>query len=499
MSFKNITDDDIKYCEEEIRKIGASIEIQLNDTQDESADMNCEKDEQYLVQTFGTFSENPSKFRFQRGELSLIKQLVEHVKEIVDGNGMNTGLERFKYKDIRPRKARSKRAQADVHPNTKRYNVANSHANVMQTRENEPDELKANLFCRIKMCLDNYQAGIDVELLSENIVDIQIDNNKVTAKVDCVLCENKKPKKIYYDCVSGNWVITNFQKHLKTSHHLRAVVRDFRRQKLDVEIVNNTDNEDEKAENISSVNLISVDNRNKIDLRVSGNNTIKIENDDNWLYDQLAAQINTVMSAVFTNGEEEDIMALELKKTIIHLSVAKILGDGNCLFAAIVHQLWQYPINSKQHKEAMKQLRSKVVEYILANYESFEFNLKDRVYELKHASQITNMTAECKSYVKNVLSRDGEYGGFETIKAVSEMFLVNILTFVEDGECSFYNTKKIYNKTIAIAWRNGFVQSDGVQIRNHYDSVYEVKPEDLLSVSESVINKQIKTNINKKN
>lgn len=489
MSFKNITDDDIKYCEEEIRKIGASIEIQLND----SADMNCEKNEQYLVQTFGIFSENPSQFRFQRGELSLIKQLVEHVKEIVDGNGMNTGLERFKYKDIRPRKARSKRVPADAHPNTKRYNAANAHANVMQTQENEPNELKANLFGRIKMCLDNYQSGIDVELLDENIVDIQINNNKVTAKVDCVLCENSKPKKIYYDCVSGNWVITNFQKHLKTSHHLCAVVRDSKRQQLDVETVNNINNEDEKAENISSVNLISDDNRNEIDLHLSGNKTIKIENDDNWLYDQLAARINIVMCAVLTNGEEEDIMALQLNKTTIYLSIAKILGDGNCLFAAIVHQLWQYPINSKQHKEAMKQLRSKVVEYILANYESFEFNLKDRVYELKNASQITDMTAECKSYVKNVLSRDGEYGGFETIKAVSEMFQVNILTFVEDGECSFYNTKNIYNKTIALAWCNGFV-SDGVQIRNHYNSVYDVKPDDLLSVSESVINKQIKTN-----
>lgn len=101
------------------------------------------------------------------------------------------------------------------------------------------------------------------------------------------------------------------------------------------------------------------------------------------------------------------------------------------------------------------------------------------------------MATECKSYVRNVLSCNGEYGGFETIRAISEMYKVNILTFVEKEECSFYNTKKIYDKTIAIAWRNGFL-SNGQQIRNHYDSVYDMKAEYLLNVSELVINKQMK-------
>lgn len=50
--------------------------------------------------------------------------------------------------------------------------------------------------------------------------------------------------------------------------------------------------------------------------------------------------------------------------------------------------------------------------------------------------------------------------------------------------------KKIHAETIALAYRTGF-DSNGQSIRNHYDSVYDVKPENLLSISEC-ISKQMK-------
>lgn len=490
MSFKSITDDDIEFCEQEIRKIGTSIENQLNDSTD------FEIDEQYLVQTFGIFSEKPSQFRFLRGEVSLIKQLVGHVKNIVDANGTNTGLERFKYKEKRKRKARCEQTvQFNVQSqNANRNDVADIQKNDIPAQSNESNELKANLFGRIKDCLLKYQAGIDVELLDESIVHVEKIQNKIIAKVKCVICKNNGLKKIYYDHVTGNWVITNYQKHLQTKHRLLQVVPDAEEQKIDVEAIENTNNnKNDETENISAANSINgnfKDYRNKTNSDLLNRNAIKIENSDNWLYDQLTAQINVMTQAVLTNSEEENNMAFKIKKRMHYLSVATILGDGNCLFAAIVHQLWQYPINSTQHKEATKQLRSKVVEHILANFESFEFNLKDRVYESKQANQITDMAMECKSYVRNVLSRNGEYGGFETIVAVCEMFNVNILTFLEDDVFSFYSTKKIHGETIALAYRKGF-DLNGQPIRNHYDSVNDVKPEHLLSISE-FINKQMK-------
>lgn len=484
LSFKGISDDDIAFCEEETRKIGNSIENQMN----ASSDMDFEIDEQYLVQTFGTFSDKPGQFRFLRGEISLIKQLVEHVKNIVDVNGTNTGLDRFKYKEKRARKARCKQTveldqQPDVNANTDAKNI---QKNDMPTQNNELNELKANLFGRIKDCLLKFQAGIDVDRLDESIVCVSTNENKIAGKIKCVLCKNQAPKKVYY--ASGNWVIANYQKHLQTKHHLVHDVLDTKQRKIDIAATQNTNDKSNEMESILSDD--SNNGQSDFGENLLTRNAIKIEMSENWLYDQLTAQINVMTQAVLSNGEEEENMKFLLNKCVNRLSVATILGDGNCLFAAIVHQLWQHPINSIQHNQATKQLRSMVVEHILKNFDSFEFNLKDRVYEVKSAKEITDMTTECKSYVRNTLSQNGKYGGFETIVAVSEIFKVNILTFVEDDVYTFYTTEKFHGQTIAVAWRKG-LESNGQTIRNHYDSVCDVSPENLLSIAERV-SEQIK-------
>lgn len=502
LSFKSITDDDIQYCENEIKKNGESIENQLND----SAHMNCEINKQYLVQTFGSFSENPSQFHFLRGEISLIKQLVDHVKNIVDENGPNTGLERFKYKNKQARKARCKqRLQSNEeskqsNPNnliqqTTEPDAANAQEDYISTQNSGTKILSSSLFSRVKICLDSYQlADLDVEQLDESIVTVQYENNKIVGKIVCIICPKKTPKKVFYDQKSGHWVITNFQKHLQNSHKLVPAIPARKQQKFDNEIDSIGTKNNESKDNETDPNLINSEHLehkiiNEFESDSLKSDAIEDEDNDNWLYHQLTAQINVIMEAVLSNGEEEDAMIFKLNGEMVNLTVVNILGNGNCLFAAIVHQLWQYPVNSTQHKNATEQLRSKVVDYILANFESFQFNLRDRVYESKSANEISDMAAECKSYVRNVLSRNGHYGGFETIKAVAEMYKVNVLTFIEGEECSFYSTTKIPNKTITLAWRNGLA-CDGQQIKNHYDSVYDVKPDYLLKISESVVYKQ---------
>lgn len=42
------------------------------------------------------FKKNPSRFKFRPGDIKLIKQIVEHVKQIIDGSGNNKGIEYFK-------------------------------------------------------------------------------------------------------------------------------------------------------------------------------------------------------------------------------------------------------------------------------------------------------------------------------------------------------------------------------------------------------------------
>lgn len=341
MSFKSITDDDIEYCEQEIRKIEASIGIQLDD----SADMNCEKNEDYLIKTFGrTYSEQPTQFRFLRGEISFIKQLVEHVKKIVDETGTNSGLHRFKYKEKRARKAPNKftTKQFDAQPNEKSNVVSKNRKNDLPNTTQEPNELKANLFNRIKICSNNYQAAIDVDLLEYSTIDVQINQNKITGTVGCSLCKKGKPKKVYYDVMVDRWIITNFRKHLQTAHRLISVPVPEQNKNID-EIVISNNNQKETTEYVPVFDSIQ-DCSFEIDLVSLKKNDIKIEKNDNWLYHQIASQINVMMEAVLTNGDEEGTMAFRLNRnnTIHHLSVANILGDGNCLFAATAHQLFRY-------------------------------------------------------------------------------------------------------------------------------------------------------------
>lgn len=483
LSFKNINEDDIEFCQEEVRKIGISIQRDIND----SADMNFEIDEEYLINTFGkTYSKNPSEFQFLRGEISLIKELVAHVKRIVDDGGTNTGLHRFKYKEKRIRnKRKHQQKHIDAQQELNIDHAANTAKNATVNTHNL-DELKVNLVDRIKMCLNNHQAGVDIDLTST--VHVEIKDQMIFGEICCVICKDNKPKRVYYDEAHNRWVVTNYQKHLRKSHHLL----DSKQRQSDDETTSSS-----KKKNVAKKKSSQQIANPKEKTPFNGQNglltkRIKVEDNENWFYSQLATQINEMVQAVLEHGDDEETMEFELNDNLINvLSVAKILGDGNCLFAAIAHQLWKYPINSKQHNDAVNRLRAEVKDYILSNFESFEFTLKDRVYESKKSSEITDMKAECESYVRNVLSQNGKYGGFETIKAISEMYKVNILTLLEGSTYSFHNKENIHENTIVVAWRFGV--ENGQTTRNHYDSVYDMNAQNILAISETVV-KSLQTN-----
>lgn len=81
LAFKTINDADIDFVENRIRNThvedGHSIE--------------------YLTNIFGkTFASNPSQFQFLRGERKHITELIKHVKNVVDKDGINRGIHRFK-------------------------------------------------------------------------------------------------------------------------------------------------------------------------------------------------------------------------------------------------------------------------------------------------------------------------------------------------------------------------------------------------------------------
>lgn len=80
LAFKNVNDEYLNEVEHSIRETKLQPEISMKPEE-----------------IYGNFyAKNPANFKFLSGEKVFIKQLVAHVKNIVDKNGENTGLSHFK-------------------------------------------------------------------------------------------------------------------------------------------------------------------------------------------------------------------------------------------------------------------------------------------------------------------------------------------------------------------------------------------------------------------
>lgn len=177
----------------------------------ESLGEDCEAllDDDDLIAIFGKkYAKSPENFTFLPGEKNTIKSLVEHVKKLVDGNGENTGLKKFN-------QSRKKATKNSTH--SIRINAA---ANVKTDRQISPT-IKGNtgqLFERLHACLKKH--GVKVDDWTAN--SIEVEPNGIYGIIHCQLCGEKK--RVYYNHSgkSSFWTVSNFEKHLKTVHNLKA-------------------------------------------------------------------------------------------------------------------------------------------------------------------------------------------------------------------------------------------------------------------------------------
>lgn len=94
LSFKNVTDSHISNVECFIREKTLSI---LQKNANDSIDGDCEVliDDETLNDHFGIYGNDICNFKFEEGDIILIKEYVKHVKQVADGNGINKGLGHF--------------------------------------------------------------------------------------------------------------------------------------------------------------------------------------------------------------------------------------------------------------------------------------------------------------------------------------------------------------------------------------------------------------------
>lgn len=450
----------------------------------------CLQDDQ-MTDIFGEIhASNPSKFKFERGDRIRIRCLVDYVKDIVDGDGNLKGLGHFEIIE------------------TSIFSLRNSKKKSTTKPTKSIEELKSELHRRVLDILKTN--GIHIDATDDNMVEIE--PNGIFGLVHCIACKeslkkNPKPKRVYYKSKanSGFWVVANFDGHLKRVH--KSIVSTAMKEKKGTKTV--------KVEPICTIEYESNSKDTGISNVQSTQNEIEIHNDtitpagtesiEKEFLDiieidseaesskldeidkhkiaipyvqQISAQITRMVTSVIMNGDAQTQMNFQLKNDIVRtLSVVKMPADGNCLFSALSHQQYQNPSTSKEHSRDTSQLRADVCNYILngENFPKFQYQLKDRVYELKAKAEIYDMEEECKQYVRNVLSKSGEWGGMETIKAASEIFESNIIVIQENESCYITRSaEKTFDRTIIIAYRYMHTAS-GLRLC-HYDSVSDMDP-----------------------
>lgn len=129
------------------------------------------------------------------------------------------------------------------------------------------------------------------------------------------------------------------------------------------------------------------------------------------------------------------------------------------------------------------------MDYISENKSLFERDVRGRIVE--DGKKIKNFDEECALFLSD-LSKQGFWGGSESLKAVSLLYKANILIFNENGHFYFTNDAKITNdQSVIISFRCASGNVDAV--RDHYDSVCEIRLNDIYICAKELLKRYMKS------
>lgn len=198
------------------------------------------------------------------------------------------------------------------------------------------------------------------------------------------------------------------------------------------------------------------------------------------IFQQITEQNLFMTKTIFTHSETQSSMEFDLNGKLVKIPLVPILGDGNCMFGTLSHQLFGHKVDSAEHQQSAAELRMSAVQYIEANFEDFINSLKGRVMdEIEERNKnkrskkppVDVTEKKCKNFLKT-LKQNGVFGGSESLTAIRQTYSVNILIFNESGPCYFpYGFNPNYKRTIFMAYR---LVAGSQTDRNHYESPTDV-------------------------
>lgn len=172
-------------------------------------------------------------------------------------------------------------------------------------------------------------------------------------------------------------------------------------------------------------------------------------------------------SSAYEKNDNSETMFIKIGRNKIKVTVRIMESNGDCLFAALNNQINGTATSSDQFKFEVESLRKDVIEYIEPRFLGFKEAIKNTMIDANVQPYDDIQDFECMAYLLNVLKNKGEWGGAETLKAITLIHHVNILVLKQDSAYHYFyeGFKEKNTRTIIIVYR--CVN----KVYNHYDSV----------------------------
>lgn len=464
--FKDITEADIDFIENYIKKDLPQI------FQSALEEHQLEYTNQQKKCFFGSYVSTITNFRFELGERKTLAAMVKYVKKKVDTPEENGGLFHFsEVSKITKDKSFERNLISTV------FGMVFGHVEKKRVDLTQMVEIKQNeLFRKADLIFKNLRDGERKPLrdFTSDMVKISIDGDKLKGKVICPYCDVNDPSAevcLYFKS-SGNLVPSNLTNHNNRRHKHKMM-----------------------QQKTISLHITPVNPIHPVVVATESSEVISIED---ILYKQISIQEIKMSNNVMHNQEtglSEYFGAHDAEiRDESALKYCRMAQNGDCLYLAIAHQLYNVKNNSREHKLKALELRKNVVAHVKQeqNFESYVHDLKNRIKCDKKTGK-DELTNACMDFLDNKLSKSGNWGGQESFKAVSEMENVNIIVFNDDGA---YNLPNHYNSRCDKAILLFFSGEPGKSFesntdRSHYDSIVGLKKEKINAVAQDLSQKEV--------
>lgn len=503
----SLVDDDFDYVQNFIRSELHEILVSKYD------EKKLAFDNQYNPCFYGIYSSLRSKFSFTRGDLKIMQLVVANVANKLEDEESTDIEYHYSYKNKQIKSSLLAWQSCLVETPIGLFYGESSGSKIFQPLVRNEEKLKANLAARCRNMFSFYSNLKKIREFEDSFVSVHSNGGTYRGTVTCPFCPPLSPvvcTRVTYQMngESGSWIISNLAKHIR-HHHVKDSNNEKKQKGIDRKVCSpktkepdvhsyiELDSDSDIAASIDSPSnseshstLLSIEIQPLYSKQSSSKIQLDTKHEDLKypFYKQLSTQSIEMTNACILNSESAVVFYSNHCKQV---KCCRIDGDGDCMFGSISNQLLGEKIGSIDHKKSTVDLRRKTVSHIQQNIDKFMPFLKDRVYTQLEKNGINpreatnfHLEAECSNFLKNrLIDKKKAWGGTESLMAITEMALVNILIINDDGSCNMVTDfDEKYSRTIAICFNRA---------SKHYDSVVSVDEQTMFDFIESALGSQM--------